>query len=595
MGNLIENLILKMLLEDVSEVDGTTELSVTDKNIPTSKSGYDVKLLSTRAYGKGKARSQHAQKIAKQNGAKSAFIVTFIKPNKSTTVNNAYILEDIKTICSMGRTIGTGEKAKYNDGIHTFIVVPVKNTTKRKIFHVWIIDSSKYNKLINDIESKIKSNNPITSVTIEEEQALTRLQKISIISSDAFTDWQTLVKDLAAKTNTDISTVNFPTFTGVTDIDIPTFHPQSGVEYGIIKKDLGNGQSIITIPDGEISPIKGFHGDILKTIAAGIDGNINTTYTPVEGTLIFKDETSKEYTTLTGIFKEGLPIIASSIEYAGIQLPNDIKSFVNSDTTQENIQVIGTGTKLSNEDYVTLKVFIKNGTAEFNNGKKYVGTWDTSNTNISMQKQALNFKTGYMYTKNGEELGTYIDGKFSKSKSTNKNILTNVNTIDSVTYPFEWQTTAGNITVYDSDTGFVYLFDTDSWFEFTKSLFEENIKTIDKDIEFRKILQNDRIDQLNKKHNKLAVFTEKIKYFTIKDSKVNLYEWDATNNQFSLLLKDIPKKMLKDEYIVTSVKSEQKIKDNSATYTLYSLGQVEIKKVLTEVWIPSTRITIVEK
>jgi hypothetical protein len=591
MSNLIENLILKMLLEDVSEVDGTTELSVTDKNKPTSKSGYDVKLLSTRAYGKGKARSQHAQKIAKQNGAKSAFILTFIKPNKSTTVNNAYILEDIKTICSMGRTIGTGEKAFYNDGIHTFIVVPVKNTTNRKIFHIWIIDSSEYNKLINDIESNIKLNKPITSITVEEKQALTQLQKISIISSDSFTKWQTLFKDLAAKTNTDISTVKLLNFTGVTDMDLPTFHPDPGISYGIIKKDLGNGQVIITVPNEEVTPIKGFHGDILKITSPGKDGTITTTYTPVEGTLVFKDETSKEYTTLTGIFKAGLPVIASSIKYAGIQLPNDIKSFINSDTTQENIQVIGTGTKLSETDYVTLKVFIKNGTAEFNNGKKYVGTWDTSNTNISMQKQALNFKTGYLYNSGGEELGTYIDGKFSKANSANKNILTNVNTIDSVTYPFEWQTTAGNITVYDSDTGFVYIFDNDYWFEFTKSIFEDNIKTIDKDIEFRKILQNDRIDQLNKKYNKSA----KVKYFTIKDSKVNLYEWDATNNQFSLRLKDVPKTKLKNEYIVTNVKSDQKIKDNSDTYTLYSLGQMELKKVLTELWISSTRIEIVEK
>ena len=38
-----------MLREDVSEVDGTTELSVTAGNTPTSKSGYDVKLLGTKS------------------------------------------------------------------------------------------------------------------------------------------------------------------------------------------------------------------------------------------------------------------------------------------------------------------------------------------------------------------------------------------------------------------------------------------------------------------------------------------------------------------------------------------------------------------
>ena len=95
MSILIENLIRKILLEDVSEVDGTTELSVTAGNTPVSKSGYDVKLLGTKTFGKGKLRTQHAQKIAKNNGARLVttpyilFIDADVRFFKNTVIQDA--------------------------------------------------------------------------------------------------------------------------------------------------------------------------------------------------------------------------------------------------------------------------------------------------------------------------------------------------------------------------------------------------------------------------------------------------------------------------------------------------------------------------
>ena len=196
MSTLIENLIRKILLEDVSEVDGTTELSVTNSNTPSSKSGYDVKLLGTKTFGKGKLRTKHAQKIAKSNGAISAFIITFVKPSKSLTVNDTAILDDIKTICSMGRTVGTGVNAKYNDGKHTFIIVPVKNTNTKKIFHIWIIDSSKYVNIVKQIQDKIENTTPVTGTIITRAKALTKLDQISLMSKDNFETWVSTFKDI---------------------------------------------------------------------------------------------------------------------------------------------------------------------------------------------------------------------------------------------------------------------------------------------------------------------------------------------------------------------------------------------------------------
>jgi hypothetical protein len=184
MSTLIENLILKMLREDVSEVDGTTELSVTAGNTPTSKSGYDVKLLGTKSYGKGKRRTQNAQKIAKQRGAYSAFVITFVKPSKDASVNDNFILDDIKTICSMGRTVGSGANARYNDGKHTFIIIPVKSTNRKKVFHIWIYDTSVYENAIEEIQNKLKSDTPVTGASRSRAATITKLDKIPIISKN---------------------------------------------------------------------------------------------------------------------------------------------------------------------------------------------------------------------------------------------------------------------------------------------------------------------------------------------------------------------------------------------------------------------------
>ena len=600
MSILIENLIRKILLEDVSEVDGTTELSVTNSNTPSSKSGYDVKLLGTKTFGKGKLRTQHAQKIAKNNGAISAFIITFVKPSKSSIVNDTAILDDIKTICSMGRTVGTGVNAKYNDGKHTFIIVPVKNTNTKKIFHIWIIDSSKYVNIVKQIQDKIENTTPVTGTIITRAKALTKLDQISLMSKDNFETWVSTFKDIANETQTDISSLTFPDFSNVTDIDVPISRELiAAVGYDV--KDLGDGRKIITVitptsqQDKSTSPVKGFTGDILLTSKPGPGGEVIDTYVPYNGTLKFKDETSKEFVTLIGKFKDGLPDIASSIVYAGIQHPNDIKSF-DGDIDKTNVIVVGQGSKPSKDDYAELKVFLKSGQAEFNNGKTYNGTWYTDDTTLSMQKQSLKFKTGYISTKDGKELGKYVDGKFSKTSETDKNTLTNLVAVDSITYPYEWQTVGGNVTVYDSGADYIYLFDDNAWYEYPKTKFETELKTVDTDLIFKKILQNDRIIALNEKHGKSAITLEKVKYFTIKSKQVNFYAWDSANNNFVLKIKNMPKTNtnLKSEYIVTNVKTG-KISGNKNTYTFYSIGTVSINKQDTELWISSNHIEIKEK
>lgn len=602
MSTLIENLILKILREDVSEVDGTTELSVSDSNVPSSKSGYTVNLLGTKTFGKGKLRSQHAQQIAKQNGAKSAFVITFIKPSKSSIVNDNFILDDIKTICSLGRTIGAGIQSKYNDGKHTFVVVPVKNTDKKKIFHIWIIDSSKYIDLIKQIQNKIKDNIPVTGTVGSRAQSLVKLEQIPLMSKNTFETWLSTFKDLANETKTDISSLSFPDFSNITDLNIKIGQTAvSGFDYNVTK-DLGDGKKIITILKSNItgtdantpvSPVKGFIGDILVTTKPGPGGEIIDTYVPYDGTLKFKDETSNEFVTITGKFKDGLPNIASSIVYSGLQLPNEIKEF-DGDITNENIIVIGQGSRPSVNDYAKLKVFIKSGQAEFNNGKTYKGTWYTDDTSLSMQKQALKFKTGYISNTDGVELGKYVDGKYSKTSEADKNTLTNMVAVDSITYPYEWQTASGNVTIYDSGTDYVYFFDTDAWYEYPKTKFETEIKTIDTDLTFKKILQTDRIITLNEKHGKTAITVEKIKYFTIKSKNVNLYKWDDTNSEFVIKIKNAPKTYLNPEYIVSNIKTG-KIKGERGTYTLYSIGTVKLKNSAVELWITSGRIGVKEK
>jgi hypothetical protein len=183
--------------------------SVTDKNTPRSKSGYELKLLGTELYGKGKRRTKNAQKIAKQRGAVSAFVITFVKPSKDASVNDNFILDDIKTICSMGGTVGSGDKAKYNDGKHTFIIIPVKSTNRKKVSHVWIYDTSVYQNAIEEIQNKLKSNTPITPVSISEFTTI-KLDLIPIISKTSFENWIITFKDVASRTNTSIASLSFP-------------------------------------------------------------------------------------------------------------------------------------------------------------------------------------------------------------------------------------------------------------------------------------------------------------------------------------------------------------------------------------------------
>lgn len=571
MSKLIENLILKILREDVTEVDGTTELSDIVGNIPLSKSGYIVRVLGSETFGKGKLRTQHARKIAKQNGAKTAFVITFTKPSISKKINDNYILDDIKTICSFGESIGISNKASYNDGKHTYVVVPVKNTPLKKIFHIWIIDTSEYVDVIKQIQNKITTIPPVTATTGTLIQELLKLDKIPLMSKSTFEIWIADLEKLAVETKTDISALEFPNFSNITDLDVKissvgSFRP----DWDIIK-DLGDGKTIINVPVGVKGPILGAVGEILHISKPGANpGEIINTYIPYNGTLKFKDETSDEFIELTGKFKDGLPYIASSIVYYGLQQPTEIASF-DGDITKENVVVIGSGTRAADESYAKLKVFIKEGDAVFNNGKTYSGTWYTDDTSISIQKQSSKFKTGYISTKEGKELGKYVDGKFSKTTEADKDTRTNLVAVDTVTYPFEWQTTSGTITVNDSGADYVYYFDNESWFEYPKTKFETEIKTIDTDLTFKKILQTDRINELNLKHGKIVAPIEKKeepkpkddpkpkkkkKYFTINTNVVNLYRWDDTNKYFKLKLQSIDKNELSaKEWQVTKSKT----------------------------------------
>ena len=608
MSTLIENLILKMLREDVSEVDGTTELSVTAGNTPTSKSGYDVKLLGTKSYGKGKRRTQNAQKIAKQQGAVSAFVITFVKPSKDAPVNDNAILDDIKTICSMGRTVGSGDKAKYNDGKHTFIIIPVKSTNRKTVFHIWIYDTSVYQNAIDEIQNKLKSDTPVTGVSTSQFTTVTKLNKIPIISKASFENWITTFKDVASRTNTNIAALSFPDLSNVIDIDIKiSTMSQSGIDWNsYVTKDLGNGQKIITIGYEQKGPISGFNGDILWTSTIGPAGEIIDTYLPYDGTLIFKDEDSNENVKLTGKFKDGYPIIASSITYFGIQKPTEIKSF-DGDITKENVVTIGKGSKATSDSFAKLKVFLKEGTATFNNNREYTGTWFTDDSSLSMQKQSLKFKTGYITTIDGNNLGKYVNGVYSKTAQNDLDIKTNSGAVESVTYPYEWQTTDGMITI-NTEADYVYFLNNTSWYEYPKSKFETDIKTVDTDLKFTKILQNDRINQLNIKHGKTAKTEEpepkptpkpepkpkkKKKTFTITATTVNLYSWSS--NQFESFIPNVPKHRLDPKYTVTAVKTGKIKGKGDSKYTMYSIGSVSGGSGTKTAYISSSNIKVKEE
>jgi len=608
MSTLIENLILKMLREDVSEVDGTTELSVTAGNTPTSKSGYDVKLLGTKSYGKGKRRTQNAQKNAKQQGAVSAFVITFVKPSKDAPVNDNAILDDIKTICSMGRTVGSGDKAKYNDGKHTFIIIPVKSTNRKKVFHIWIYNTSVYQNAIDEIQNKLKSDTPVTGVSTSQFTTVTKLNKIPIISKASFENWITTFKDVASRTNTNIAALSFPDLSNVIDIDIKiSTMSQSGIDWNsYVTKDLGNGQKIITIVSEQKGPINGFDGDILWTSTIGPAGEIIDTYLPYDGTLIFKDETSNENVKLTGKFKDGYPIIASSITYFGIQKPTEIKSF-DGDITKENVVTIGKGFRATINSLAKLKVFLKEGTATFNNNREYIGTWFTDDSSLSMQTQSLKFKTGYITTIDGNNLGKYVDGVYSKTAQNDLDIKTNSVAVESVIYPYEWQTTDGMTTI-NTEADYVYFLNDTSWYEYPKSKFETDIKTVNTDLKFKKILQNDRINQLNIKHGKTAKTEEpepkpipkpepkpkkKKKTFTITATIVNLYSWSS--NQFESFIPNVPKDRLDSKYTVTAVKMGKIKGKGDSKYTMYSIGSVTGGSGTKTAYISSSNIKVKEE
>lgn len=606
MSTLIENLILKMLREDVSEVDGTTELSVTAGDTPRSKSGYIVKLLGTVSYGKGKLRTQNAQKIAKQQGAVSAFVITFVKPSKDAPVNDNAILDDIKTICSMGRTVGSGANARYNDGKHTFIIIPVKSTNRKKVFHIWIYDTSVYENAIEEIQNKLKSDTPVTGASRSRAATITKLDKIPIISKNSFENWMTTFKDVASATNTDISSLSFPDLSNVTDIEIKISSQATSDIIPTVTKDLGNGQKIITFDVEMRGPIKGVYGDILWTSIVGPAGEIIDTYLPYDGTMIFQDETSNENVKLTGKFKDGYPIIASSITYFGIQKPTEIESF-KGDITKENVVTIGKGTRATIDSYAKLKVFLKEGTATFNNNRTYTGTWFTDDSSLSMQKQSLKFKTGYITTIDGNSLGKYVDGVYSKIAQNDLDIKTNSVAVESVTYPYEWQTTDGMITI-NTEADYVYFLNDTSWYKYPKSQFETDIKTVDTDLKFTKILQNDIINQLNIKHGKTAKTEEpepkptpkpepkpkkKKKTFTITATTVNLYSWSS--NQFESFIPNVPKDRLLPKYTVTAVKTGKIKGKGDSKYTMYSIGSVSGGSGTKTAYISSSNIKVKEE
>jgi len=629
MSTLIENLILKMLREDVSEVDGTTELSVTAGNTPKSESGYDVKLLGTKSYGKGKLRTQNAQKIAKQQGAVSAFVITFVKPWKTAPVNDNFILDDIKTICTMVPDLGSGNKAKYNDGKHTFIIIPVKSTNRKKVFHVWIYDTSVYENAIEEIQNKLQNNTPVTGTLSSRVKPVTKLSQIPIVSKTSFENWVNVFKDTASKTNTNISTLSFPDLSNVTDIEIKISSTPAGSPPWEVTKDLGNGQKIITInapkiipakklPSGQDdpnnpelverdkSPINGFYGDILWTSTETPAGEIIDTYLPYDGTLIFKDEDSNENVKLTGKFKDGYPIIASSITYVGVQKPTEIKSF-DGQITKENVVTIGKGSRATSDSFAKLKVFLKEGTATFNNNREYTGTWFTDDSSLSMQKQSLKFKTGYITTIDGNSLGKYVNGVYSKTAQNDSDTKTNSVAVESVTYPYEWQTTDGIITI-NTEAEYVYFLNDTSWYEYPKSKFETDIKTVDNDLKFKKILQNDRINQLNIKHGKTAKTEEpkpeptpkpepkpkkKKKTFTITATTVNLYSWSS--NQFESFIPNVPKDRLEPKYTVTAVKTGKIKGKGDSQYTMYSIGSVTGGSGTKTAYISSSNIKIKEE
>ena len=463
-----------------------------------------------------------------------------------------------------------------------------------------------YRNAIDEIQNKLENDTPVTGASRSRAATITKLDKIPIISKNSFEKWMTTFKDVASATNTNISTLSFPDLSNVTDVDIKiSSQADVNIDYNITK-DLGNGQKIITIDVEMRGPIKGFYGDIFWTSTIGPAGEIIDTYLPYDGTMIFKDETSNENVQLTGKFKDGYPIIASSITYAGIQKPTEIKSF-SGDKTKENVVTIGKGSRATIDSYAKLKVFLKEGTATFNNNRKYTGTWFTDDSSLSMQKQSLKFKTGYITTIDGNDLGKYVDGVYSKIAQNDLDIKTNSVAVESVTYPYEWQTTDGIITI-NTEADYVYFLNDTSWYEYPKSKFETDIKTVDNDLKFKKILQNDRINQLNIKHGKTAKTEEpepkptpkpepkpkkKKKTFTITATTVNLYSWSS--NQFESFIPNVPKDRLDSKYTVTAVKTGKIKGKGDSKYTMYSIGSVSGGSGTKTAYISSSNIKVKEE
>jgi hypothetical protein len=287
-----------------------------------------------------------------------------------------------------------------------------------------------------------------------------------------------------------------------------------------------------------------------------------------------------------------------------MQKPTEIKSF-DGEITKENVVTIGKGSKATSDSFAKLKVFLKEGTATFNNNREYTGTWFTDDSSLSMQKQSLKFKTGYITTIDGNSLGKYVDGVYSKIAQNDLDIKTNSVAVESVTYPYEWQTTDGMTTI-NTEADYVYFLNDTSWYEYPKSKFETDIKTVDNDLKFNKILQNERINQLNIKHGKTAKTEEpeptpkpepkpkkKKKTFTITATTVNLYSWSS--NQFESFIPNVPKDRLDSKYTVTAVKTGKIKGKGDSKYTMYSIGSVSGGSGTKTAYISSSNIKVKEE
>ena len=578
---MIDQLIKKYLQEYIQK----NSISLINEVIQTnSKSGWTVEILDYKSI-----KNQRANNKAQSAGAQSGMIIIATKARKAKT-NDGLIETDIRDLLEANDVRSTGYP--FDPATHLFVLMQVKNKPYRKIWNLWAID--KRTSGINDTSKEIKTALQKSKYYASTSLNIDRLQGIPLMNYAQTENWfKYLTKqhaDLKLKTKLKLpklesmkDDVSVDSYISSQIVTIRQHKQVTDDKYSKDDVDIigADNKLITTIP---INNVQYFFGNAYMAVSP--DGE-SLTFEPIEGQQSIQEKISMRSGTFEGTFKNGAPSDGEVIYDEGLD-DDDVMSFNGKLNSTVSTRISG---------LQTFNFKFESGTAVFNTGFLYKGTWKQGK---EYNKTA--FDTGDLYNKENKLVGSYTNGEYKQIQS-NLELQTteteNTETIPTViTYPYEWDTTSGKWTIYNEGNKVYYFNKKSIWGSIDKREFENKIVS-GETISFIPInddAEQTRLDGLFSKTHRSTTTPvrppSKKKYIVVKNNvtEVNLYTLD--NNKFKFYVKTPAKaddkskghKLLDTKTLVIQGSTD------STKYKMYNFKQDE-----QSIWIPVRFVTIVER